>query len=175
MCHLRSLHNHSVNLVKDPAQPLVLWDQHLLVRLQLPDGDCRPPFPLLFRVTVCILLGLGGKEKLDNCREIIRCGSHPQIVNLWQLLFQSILLASDSNDSSQMLKGQFMDKIKVFIHDTRTQSFVFMNVNLMIREDFIDNYGGRDIFSRFEWRTTKLEALEDWRFISCCSYKTEVN
>ena len=37
--HLCSLHNHIVDLVKDPAEALVLRDQHLLVRLQLPDRD----------------------------------------------------------------------------------------------------------------------------------------
>ena len=38
--HLCSLHNHIVDLVKDPAEALVLRDQHFLVRLQLPDRDC---------------------------------------------------------------------------------------------------------------------------------------
>ena len=63
--HLGSLHNDGVNLVEDPAEPLVLRDQHLLVRLQLPDRDRRTL--LLLRVAVRLLVRLGRKEQSDIC------------------------------------------------------------------------------------------------------------
>ena len=55
--HLCSLHNHIVDLVKDPAEALVLGDQHPLVRLQLPDRDRRAPL-LIFTLTVCFRISL---------------------------------------------------------------------------------------------------------------------